>query len=72
MSSFIGVEPARSTGSPENHKIFRVVAPVSRTIGENGIVACFRFFLKAKSYALTFVFASRAKRKCFLGTHKIE
>ena len=44
MSSFIGFEPARSTGSPENHKIFRVVAPVSRTIGENGIVACFRFF----------------------------
>ena len=31
MSSFIGVEPARSTGPPENHKIFRVVAPVSRT-----------------------------------------
>ena len=36
--------------------------PTTSTIGENGIVACFRFF-KAKSYALTFVFASRAKRK---------
>ena len=36
--------------------------PTTSTRGENCIVACFRFF-KAKSCALTFVFASRAKRK---------
>ena len=33
--------------------------PTTSTIGENGIFACFRFFLKSKNYALTFVFASR-------------
>ena len=34
--------------------------PIFHTSGENCIVACFRFF-KAKSHALTFVFATRAK-----------